>query len=81
MYINLGKRDELLMQVENLIENRKDLEYIFVECSGLADPGSTASIFWVDEELESNVYLDSLVTFVDAKHLLDVSYSIGLVTY
>jgi G3E family GTPase len=39
------------------------------ECSGLADPGPLARLFWVDEELESDVYLDGIIGLVDAVHL------------
>ena len=58
------------MTVENLVKNKERFDYIFVECSGMADPGSLARIFWVDDELESDVYLDGIITLVDAKHIL-----------
>lgn len=35
-----------------------------------ADPGPVASIFWVDDELESSIYLDGIVTVVDAKNVV-----------
>lgn len=38
----------------------KPLDHIIVETSGLAHPGPVASLFWVDEELESNVKLDGI---------------------
>ena len=38
---------------------------------GLADPGPIASIFWLDEELGSDIYLDGIVTVVDAKYGLE----------
>jgi G3E family GTPase len=40
-----------------------------LETTGLADPGPIASMFWLDEALESNVKLDGIVTVVDAKHI------------
>lgn len=33
-------------------------DYILLETTGLADPGPIASIFWLDEELGSDLYLD-----------------------
>ena len=35
----------------------------------MADPGPLARMFWVDEELECNVYLDGIIALVDAFHL------------
>lgn len=41
-----------------------------LETTGLADPGPIASMFWLDEELQSSVYLDGIVTVVDAKYII-----------
>ena len=35
----------------------------------MADPGPVASCLWVDDELESQLRLDGIVTVVDAKHI------------
>nr|KAG5691487.1 hypothetical protein BaRGS_026262 [Batillaria attramentaria] len=43
-------------------------DYILLETTGLADPGPIASIFWLDEELCSDIYLDGIVVMVDAKY-------------
>ncbi|KAI2661573.1 COBW domain-containing protein 1 [Labeo rohita] len=43
-------------------------DYILLETTGLADPGAVASMFWVDAELGSDVYLDGIVTVIDAKY-------------
>ena len=32
--------------------------------------GPVASIFWLDEELGSDIFLDGIVTLVDAKHCI-----------
>lgn len=40
--------------------------------SGLADPGPIASMFWLDDGLGSDLYLDGIVTLVDAKHIRQV---------
>jgi G3E family GTPase len=45
------------------------LDHILLETTGLADPGPVAAMLWVDEELESPVRLDSVVTVVDARNL------------
>jgi G3E family GTPase len=45
-------------------------DYILLETTGLADPGNIAPVFWVDEGLCSTIYLDGIVTLVDAANLL-----------
>lgn len=62
------------MAIESLMERRGAFDYILLETTGLADPGNIAPIFWVDDNLGSSIYLDGIVTLVDAKnilHLLD----------
>ncbi|ORZ18932.1 CobW/HypB/UreG, nucleotide-binding domain-domain-containing protein [Absidia repens] len=44
-------------------------DYILLETSGLADPGPIASMFWLDDGLGSDIYLDGIVTLVDAKNI------------
>lgn len=44
-------------------------DYILLETSGLADPGNLAPLFWVDDGLGSTIYLDGIVTLVDAKNI------------
>eukprot|EP01112_Ceratiomyxa_fruticulosa_P013002 TRINITY_DN3633_c0_g1_i1.p1 TRINITY_DN3633_c0_g1~~TRINITY_DN3633_c0_g1_i1.p1 ORF type:complete len:371 (+),score=45.58 TRINITY_DN3633_c0_g1_i1:997-2109(+) len=64
-------KDGLVATLEKLIERKKGmLDHILVESTGMADPGPVASIFWVDSELGSTIYLDSIITVVDAKHIL-----------
>lgn len=52
------------------MERRGTFDYIMLETSGLADPGNLAPLFWVDEGLGSSIYLDGIVTLVDAKNIL-----------
>lgn len=62
------------MAIESLMQRRGSFDYILLETTGLADPGNLAPVFWVDENLGSSIYLDGIVTLVDAKnilHLLD----------
>ncbi|CDS10526.1 hypothetical protein LRAMOSA03201 [Lichtheimia ramosa] len=55
--------------IENLMEKRGKFDYILLETSGLADPGPIASMFWLDDGLGSELYLDGIVALVDAKHI------------
>nr|XP_057925539.1 zinc-regulated GTPase metalloprotein activator 1 isoform X2 [Doryrhamphus excisus] len=50
------------------MEKKGKFDYILLETTGLADPGAVASMFWVDAELGSDIYLDGIVTVVDAKY-------------
>ncbi|KAM3357504.1 hypothetical protein P3S68_020435 [Capsicum galapagoense] len=48
------------------------LDHILLETTGLANPAPLASVLWLDEQLESDVRLDSIITLsfvVDAKNL------------
>ncbi|KAM8960066.1 zinc-regulated GTPase metalloprotein activator 1B-like [Pelodytes ibericus] len=63
-------KDNGLKAIENLMQKKGKFDYILLETTGLADPGSVASMFWVDAELGSDIYLDGIVSVVDAKYAL-----------
>lgn len=46
-------RDDFVVALETLMKKKGSFDYIFIECDGLADPGTVASVFWLDEALES----------------------------
>lgn len=52
------------------MERSGTFDYILLETTGLADPGNIAPLFWVDDGLGSTIYLDGIVTLVDAKNIL-----------
>jgi G3E family GTPase len=62
-------KDSGVMAIESLMERRGTFDYILLETTGLADPGNIAPIFWMDEGLGSSIYLDGIVTLVDAKNI------------
>ena len=62
-------KSDLLATLEVLVQRKSEFDYVLIETSGLADPGPVASCLWVDEELESQLRLDGIVTVVDAKHI------------
>lgn len=64
-------KDSLVATLETLVERKKDLDYILIEASGMANPGPIASVFWLDDALESRLQLDGIVTLVDANHILE----------
>uniref|UniRef100_A0A8C2SS13 COBW domain-containing protein 1-like n=1 Tax=Coturnix japonica TaxID=93934 RepID=A0A8C2SS13_COTJA len=51
-------KDNGVKAIENLMQKRGKFDYILLETTGLADPGAVASMFWVDSELGSEIYLD-----------------------
>lgn len=55
--------------IENLIKRSPGLDCVLFETTGLADPAPIASMFWLDEALQSELYLDGIVTVVDAKRI------------
>lgn len=63
-------RDTGVAAIESLMEKKGKFDYILLETTGLADPGNLAPLFWVDEGLSSTIYLDGIVTLVDAKNVL-----------
>ena len=50
-------------------KEQKELDYIIIEASGMANPGPIASVFWLDEALESRLALNGIVTLIDALHI------------
>ena len=63
-------KDSGVAALESLAEREGDFDYILLETTGVADPGNIAPMFWLDEGLGSSIYLDSIVTVVDAKNIL-----------
>jgi len=62
-------RGDLIRILGNLMKRRDKFDYILVETTGLADPGPVAQTFFVDDEMQSQLRLDGIVTLVDAKHI------------
>lgn len=71
-------KDNGVTAIENLIENSKDkIDYILLETTGVADPAPIAKMFWLDEGLASNIYIDGVVTVVDAEHITKCLDDVG----
>ncbi|TYJ00514.1 hypothetical protein E1A91_A13G090900v1 [Gossypium mustelinum] len=62
-------KHSLVQALEQLVQMKKKLDHILLETTGLANPAPLASVLWLDDQLESSVKLDSIVTVVDAKNL------------
>ena len=63
-------RDEFIEQIEK-ISALDSVEVVFVEASGISDPGAVSASFLAYEEdnPDTNVYLTSVVTVVDADRI------------
>jgi G3E family GTPase len=63
-------RGDLIRIIEGLMRRPGRFDGILIETTGLADPAPVAQTFFVDEDVRSKTRLDSIITVVDAKHLL-----------
>lgn len=71
-------KDNGVVAIEQLIESSKDkIDYILLETTGIADPAPIARMFWLDEGLSSNVYIDGVVTVLDAGNIVKCLDDIG----
>lgn len=62
-------KHSLVQALEQLVQMKERLDHILLETTGLANPAPLASVLWLDDQLESEVRLDSIITVVDAKNL------------
>ncbi|KVI05504.1 COBW domain-containing protein 1 [Cynara cardunculus var. scolymus] len=62
-------KHSLVQALEQLVDRKERLDHILLETTGLANPAPLASVLWLDDQLESAVKLDSIITVVDAKNL------------
>ncbi|XP_072974469.1 uncharacterized protein [Typha angustifolia] len=62
-------KHSLVQALEQLVQRKERLDHILLETTGVADPAPLVSILWLDDQLESAVRLDSIITVVDAKNL------------
>ena len=44
------------------MKKKGKFDYVLLETTGLADPGPIASMFWMDEQLCSDIYLDGNIS-------------------
>ncbi|MEO1004976.1 MAG: GTP-binding protein, partial [Cyanobacteria bacterium J06638_38] len=55
--------------IGNLMRRRDKFDHLVIETTGLADPAPVIQTFFVDEEIQTQLDLDAVVTVVDAKHI------------
>ena len=60
------QRDVGVQAIEQLLEKRRNhFDYILLETTGVADPLPIVNMFWLDDELHSDLILDGKQTPVD----------------
>ncbi len=64
-------RGDLIRIIGGLVKRGRRFDGIIIETTGLADPAPVAQTFFVDEDVRQRTKLDSIVTVVDAKHVLE----------
>ncbi|KAK9813905.1 hypothetical protein WJX73_004240 [Symbiochloris irregularis] len=62
-------KTDFVQALETMMQHRSKFDSILIETTGLANPGPVAAALWTDEELESGVCLDAIVTVVDARNI------------
>ncbi|MGV9564118.1 CobW family GTP-binding protein [Streptomyces sp. NPDC003480] len=63
-------RGDLIRILGALMRRRERFDHILIETTGLADPAPVAQTFFMDDEIASQLRLDTIVTLVDAAHVL-----------
>uniref|UniRef100_A0A060T5B0 ARAD1B09460p n=1 Tax=Blastobotrys adeninivorans TaxID=409370 RepID=A0A060T5B0_BLAAD len=64
-------KDSGVVAIEKLMERRGKFDYILLETTGVADPGPIVNMFWLDDGLASSIYLDGVVTVLDATSVVE----------
>ncbi|KZT56358.1 cobW-domain-containing protein [Calocera cornea HHB12733] len=59
-------KDSGAAAIEKLMRKKGKFDYILLETTGVADPGPIAAMFWQNEELASDIYLDGVVCVIDS---------------
>merc|ERR1712003_59356 len=56
--------------IKNSKKNKKPLDGVIIETTGLADPAPVAQTFFADDFVQQHMRLDGILTLVDAKHII-----------
>lgn len=63
--------DELAVVLAKIVNSGKHIDHIFVETTGIANPGPVALSFLADEEIQMRFRLDSIIALADANFISD----------
>lgn len=60
-------KDAGVLAIEQLVQRAPGrIDHVLLETTGVADPAPIAKMFWLDDALASSLYIDSVITVVDA---------------
>ncbi|MEM9447556.1 MAG: GTP-binding protein [Cyanobacteria bacterium P01_E01_bin.6] len=62
-------RGDLIRIIGNLMQRRDRFDHLVIETTGLADPAPVIQTFFVDEDMQTQLSLDAVVTVVDSHHI------------
>ena len=62
-------RGDLIRILGSLMKRRDQFDRILIETTGMADPGPVVQTFFVDDDMKERLFVDAVVTLVDAKHV------------
>ena len=62
-------RGDLIETLNRLLERQQKFNYILIESTGLASSGPIAQAFLIEDEISKFLFLDGIVTLIDAKHI------------
>ena len=66
-----SSKDDLVLSLERLLQQRDRFDYIVIEGTGLMDAGAVATALWTDDEVQADsICLDAIVVVVDAKNII-----------
>lgn len=63
-------RGDLIRILGNLMKRKEKFDHILIETTGLADPGPVVQTFFADDEMKEKLFVNAVVTLVDARHIL-----------
>merc|ERR1712196_745352 len=67
-------RGDLAKGIRNIlakvISEKKHLDGLIIETTGMADPGPVIQTFYVEQDLQYRCKIDGVITVVDAKHVM-----------
>ena len=64
-------RGDLVEALKKLYKRVNEFSGVIIETTGLADPAPICQTFFVDDDIKTFYKLDSVITLVDSKHILE----------
>jgi G3E family GTPase len=63
-------KEDLLATLEQLVLHKDRFDYVLIETTGVANPGPIIASLWADDDVDSTLKLDGVVTVVDCLNVL-----------